>query len=126
MAGQDEEAALVIAAESGDSQAFEILIERHQWRISSRCDVSFLNLSASGFSGSFRHSRASRCSVFTASRVPVQVAGAAGRRKREGLCAARSPDLVSTHTWTSPLSELCRRVGGGRSARARRGGSARP
>jgi hypothetical protein len=34
--------------------------------------VSFLNLSAGGFSGSFRHSRARRCSVFTASRVPVQ------------------------------------------------------
>src|SRR5258708_8080334 len=31
--GQDEEAALVLAAKSGDGQAFEILIERYQRRI---------------------------------------------------------------------------------------------
>src|SRR6266851_380027 len=32
-AGQDEEAALVLAAKSGDGRAFEILIERHRQRI---------------------------------------------------------------------------------------------
>ncbi len=32
-AGQDEEAALVLAAKRGDGQAFEILIERYQKRI---------------------------------------------------------------------------------------------
>src|SRR5260370_17896792 len=31
--GQDEEAALVLAAKSGDGHAFEILIERHQRRL---------------------------------------------------------------------------------------------
>ena len=33
IAGRDEEAALVLAAKSGDKQAFEILIERHQRRV---------------------------------------------------------------------------------------------
>ena len=33
LAGQDEEAALVLAAKSGDAQAFDILIERYQRRI---------------------------------------------------------------------------------------------
>jgi RNA polymerase sigma-70 factor (ECF subfamily) len=33
IAGQDEEAALVVAAKRGDGRAFEILIERHQQRI---------------------------------------------------------------------------------------------
>src|SRR5712664_950041 len=32
-AGQDEEAALVLAAKSGDGRAFEILVERHRQRI---------------------------------------------------------------------------------------------
>src|SRR6266436_3898759 len=32
-AGQDEEATLVLAAKSGDGQAFEILVERYQQRI---------------------------------------------------------------------------------------------
>jgi RNA polymerase sigma-70 factor (ECF subfamily) len=33
IAGQDEEAVLVLAAKSGDGQAFEVLIERHRKRI---------------------------------------------------------------------------------------------
>jgi Sigma-70 region 2 len=33
IAGQDDEAALVLAAKSGDGHAFEILIERHQRRM---------------------------------------------------------------------------------------------
>jgi len=33
IAGQDEEAALVLAAKSGDAHAFEILIERYQRRM---------------------------------------------------------------------------------------------
>ncbi len=33
IAGRDEEAALILAAKSGDGQAFEILIERYQRRI---------------------------------------------------------------------------------------------
>src|SRR5216683_5553562 len=33
IAGQDEEAAVVLAAKSGDGQAFEILVERYQQRI---------------------------------------------------------------------------------------------
>ncbi len=33
IADQDEEAAVVLAAKSGDGQAFEILVERYQQRI---------------------------------------------------------------------------------------------
>src|SRR6266851_4538486 len=58
--------------------------------------VIFLNLSASGFSGSFRHSRARRSSVFTASCKGVR---AAWRPESEGLCASRSHGLESTHVW---------------------------
>ena len=94
-------------------------------RVQTATRVSFPNLSAGGFSGSFHHPGVSRFRVYAITSscargwraVPLEARGPARLQERRSRV---DPYLVC------PLSAPRRRVGGGRSAPAPRAGSARP